>query len=298
MRLLATGIVAALTAMSGAEASTTIITQWNFNGPSNTEVPGGPLSPLPSTGAGSAQLVGDAVAQFATGASNNGSSDPAGGPPPPNYGWNISGFPIFLTEGSGLNGVQFNVSTVGFEDISLSFDTRHSNSVSAWVEVRYTLDGVNFTNAGLDNDGQFSANQGDWWFNNRVVDFSGIPGVNNNPNFGVRVVTIFSPVPFIDFNFNVWGPNEAFAASDPNSPYGTGGFGGGGTLRFDMVTISGKTPGPSCGAGDVNCDGLVNGADIAIVLGSWGPCVDCAADLNGDGVVNGADIAIVLGNWG
>lgn len=49
--------------------------------------------------------------------------------------------------------------------------------------------------------------------------------------------------------------------------------------------------------GDVNGDGLVNGADLAIVLGSWGACSCCAADRNDDGVVDGADIAIVLGNW-
>jgi len=49
--------------------------------------------------------------------------------------------------------------------------------------------------------------------------------------------------------------------------------------------------------GDLNGDGFVNGADLAILLGSWGPCAGCPADINGDGVVDGADIAIVLGNW-
>jgi len=54
----------------------------------------------------------------------------------------------------------------------------------------------------------------------------------------------------------------------------------------------------SCGVpGDVNGDGLVNGADLAMILGSWGACPGCPADVTGDGVVNGADIAIVLGNW-
>ncbi|MBX3354629.1 MAG: dockerin type I repeat-containing protein [Phycisphaeraceae bacterium] len=70
------------------------------------------------------------------------------------------------------------------------------------------------------------------------------------------------------------------------------------TQSFATLLSTACTFVPPCGAGDVNCDGIVNGADIAIVLGSWGPCVGCAADLNGDGVVNGADIAIVLGNWG
>lgn len=51
---------------------------------------------------------------------------------------------------------------------------------------------------------------------------------------------------------------------------------------------------------DINHDCKVNGSDLALVLGAWGPCPDpenCPADLNGDGIVNGADLALVLGNW-
>ncbi|MBX3356016.1 MAG: hypothetical protein KF724_10005 [Phycisphaeraceae bacterium] len=47
---------------------------------------------------------------------------------------------------------------------------------------------------------------------------------------------------------------------------------------------------------DLNNDGFVNGADLAIILGAWG--TTGPGDLNNDGVVNGADIAIVLGAWG
>ncbi|NDC10374.1 MAG: hypothetical protein EBZ75_13750 [Oxalobacteraceae bacterium] len=43
----------------------------------------------------------------------------------------------------------------------------------------------------------------------------------------------------------------------------------------------------------------VEGADLAIVLGAWGPCPGvCPADFNGDGVVDGSDLAVVLGAWG
>jgi len=48
---------------------------------------------------------------------------------------------------------------------------------------------------------------------------------------------------------------------------------------------------------DINDDGIVNGADLAFVLGAW-QSADCAADLNEDGIVSGADLAIVLGSWG
>lgn len=48
---------------------------------------------------------------------------------------------------------------------------------------------------------------------------------------------------------------------------------------------------------DATGNGVVDGADLAVVLGAWGTSSP-AADLNGDGLVDGADIAIVLGNWG
>ena len=53
--------------------------------------------------------------------------------------------------------------------------------------------------------------------------------------------------------------------------------------------------------GDVNSDGIVNGADIAAIFAAWGACpappAVCPADLNGDGIVNMADLLIVLNHW-
>lgn len=62
-------------------------------------------------------------------------------------------------------------------------------------------------------------------------------------------------------------------------------------LEFDVRVL------PACGPGDLDCDGQVNGVDLALLLGQWGPCAGCAEDLDGNGTVNGADLAIVLGNW-
>ena len=53
---------------------------------------------------------------------------------------------------------------------------------------------------------------------------------------------------------------------------------------------------PQCVA-DLNADHRVDGADIAVLLGSWGTS-DAAADLNGDGNVGGADVTILLNAWG
>jgi hypothetical protein len=55
--------------------------------------------------------------------------------------------------------------------------------------------------------------------------------------------------------------------------------------------------GPVTCTADLNLDGEVNGADLTILLGSWGTS-DPVADLSGDGLVGGADLTIMLGNWG
>jgi hypothetical protein len=49
--------------------------------------------------------------------------------------------------------------------------------------------------------------------------------------------------------------------------------------------------------GDLDNDGDVDAADLAILLGSWGRCAACPADLNGDGGVSASDLAILLGAW-
>ncbi len=50
-------------------------------------------------------------------------------------------------------------------------------------------------------------------------------------------------------------------------------------------------------AADLNADGVVDGADLGLLLGSWGRCGDCSADLDSDGVVNGGDLGLLLAAW-
>jgi len=70
--------------------------------------------------------------------------------------------------------------------------------------------------------------------------------------------------------------------------------GGSFTLTGGYWTTAGAPLDP-CPA-DLNNDGLVNGGDLAQLLGGWGS--RGPADLDGNGTVNGADLAIVLGAWG
>jgi hypothetical protein len=56
-----------------------------------------------------------------------------------------------------------------------------------------------------------------------------------------------------------------------------------------------------CTLADLTCDGIVNGADLATLLASWGACEDCndcPADFDCNCTVDGADLAILLSNWG
>jgi hypothetical protein len=46
---------------------------------------------------------------------------------------------------------------------------------------------------------------------------------------------------------------------------------------------------------DLNGDGIVDGADLGVLLGAWG---GASEDLTGDGIVDGADLGLLLGSWG
>ena len=69
--------------------------------------------------------------------------------------------------------------------------------------------------------------------------------------------------------------------------------------RINSDGTVGNPSAPVCVA-DLNHDGVVNGADLGILLAAWGTCSGspCTGDLNNDGVVNGADLGILLAAWG
>lgn len=47
---------------------------------------------------------------------------------------------------------------------------------------------------------------------------------------------------------------------------------------------------------DINNDGVVNGEDLGLLLGSWG--LPGVTDINADGTTNGNDLGLLLGAWG
>lgn len=191
----------ALAAACIAPAHAITITQWNFNGSNLTA----------NVGTGTAALVGGVTGGFAGG---DGSTDPAAAAS--DKAWQTTTYAAPNVENK-KRGVQFNVSTKGMENLFLTFDLRHSNTSSRYEQVQYTLDGSTFTDLTM-----FDANLGgDKWYS-RSLDLSSIFGANDNSKFGFRVVTVFAP------------GTSSYAATRSTSSYGTAG-----TLRFDMVTVSG-----------------------------------------------------------
>jgi len=49
---------------------------------------------------------------------------------------------------------------------------------------------------------------------------------------------------------------------------------------------------------DLSGDGVVDGADLGLLLAAWGACGGCVADITFDGQVDGADLGMLLASWG
>lgn len=189
-------VLAAASLLSmGAQAVT--LTQWDFNA-SNV---------LASTGSGTASLIGGTTATFASG---SGSSDSAAAAS--NKAWNTTNYAA-VSAGDKTRGVEFEISTLGFEDIVFSYDSKHSGSASKNEQVQYSVNGGAFVDSTVFTsvDTNFS--------NLRMVDLSGVTATDNIASLRLRVVSTFAtPTSYVG----------------TTSTYGTSG-----TMRFDMVTFAG-----------------------------------------------------------
>jgi hypothetical protein len=72
------------------------------------------------------------------------------------------------------------------------------------------------------------------------------------------------------------------------SDLGSGSLVEAGVDDFRVFGISCEPPSTPA---DLNGDGVVNGLDLAIVIGAWGAA---AGDVNGDGTTDGEDIAVLI----
>lgn len=64
-------------------------------------------------------------------------------------------------------------------------------------------------------------------------------------------------------------------------------------IGADEANFTGAGP---ANPADINGDGHVNGADLAMLLGGWGS-YDQSLDVNGDCTIDAADLGVLLGGW-
>jgi hypothetical protein len=162
-------------------------------------------------------------------------------------GWNYNA-PI------GTQGAEYDASTAGYSNIVVNFDLYFTSAAEARACVLYTTDGWATTNvanslayapnpsyiqtnlpvgsggsANTVTGTYFVAPNSQGFYNNIIVDFTGIPGVDNNPLFGFKVV------------------NAATGSGDCLNLSGTAYNNSSGNWRFDNVTVAGTagTPPPA-----------------------------------------------------
>lgn len=115
------------------------------------------------------------------------------------------------------------MSTVNCRNIAISWDHYNSATASRYWRVQYTLDGVSFTDTSF-----VYTNPAETLWLPTGLSLAGVPGANDNPNFGIRLVS-------------EW---ESTATGQGSSRYiGTqisGSYTTAGTLWLDMVTLSGE----------------------------------------------------------
>ena len=216
MRLTCLTLLSALTLTSYAPAAD-IIAQWNFNSvPPDTSTTTG--SADPSVGTGTIAVVGGSTHIYSSG---NNSTDPAA---TDDTAYHTRAYPA-QGASNKTAGIQVNVSTAVYESIVVSWDTQHSASASRYFRFQYSVDGENFIDHDvLVNDQPLA------FINGRTVNLNSITGANGNPNFAFRLVS--------EFESTATGSGTAgYVATSPTASYAASG-----TVRFDMLTVSGSVP--------------------------------------------------------
>lgn len=154
-----------------------------------------------------------------------------------------------------------------------------SASADAWVDVVFVVEVLEYSVATLD-----------WTIQ---ADFGGIAGYELlDPDGGVLVRDSSGSPAAGSFELELTAGTHrlrietaagATQTCGAPEPYGN--------IELGLSMVSIQVP------GDLNGDGVIDGLDLALLLGSWGVCGGCPTDLNGDGVVDGVDLAILLGGW-
>jgi len=201
------------------QAKAQIITQWNFT--STASAPDN--SPTPTTGSGTAVSLGmtNTYTYAGTALTNSVTSDDILSSPgvanpsfvedtwrirgayvengtapnnvastKANAGANVNGWNLSAPQYS--QGAEFDVSTVGFSNISVSFDWYSTNQGIRDLQEQYTLNGTTWININplqiaVPNDFDSASNP------TNTIKLSGVSGASNDANFGIRLVSAYDP---------------------------------------------------------------------------------------------------------
>ena len=225
--------------MATVQAQTTF-TAWNFSA-----VQAAPISTLPATtGTGTLNLIG-----FTTSAPSGDVVSTAGTATPTfseyllrvrnaSGGWSL-GAPQYS------QGLELDASTVGFQNIDFSFDWYSTTQGVRDLQFQYNLNTANSAGwvnfGGASPTGTYIATPNDYYNaanppGNISIDLSSITGANNDPNFGVRLVSAF------DSTGHEPSYASATLASGVTQPYN----GTSGNWRFGNLDFTGTAvPEPS-----------------------------------------------------
>jgi hypothetical protein len=194
-----------------------VLAYWDFNTPGLN-----PISPGPAQG--------DATAVSTLVMNTNGFLPATGGGSPSdpiasvlgatNYYWGTASYPTQGTSNKQV-GVQFAVSTVGMKNVAVSYDTRCTTTSSKYERLQYTTNGTDFIDYPVSTAFTSASS-----FQHRTASLAGFPGVRNNPNFAIRVVSEFESTA-------TYGASGNAGYLGYSSTYSTAG-----TLSKDIVTIT------------------------------------------------------------
>src|SRR5208283_3606356 len=119
-------------------------------------------------------------------------------------------------------GAQFSSSTAGYTNVSFHFDWYTTTQGVKNLQEQYTLNGTTWINI---NSPLTAVSDG--WLAPQTINFSGIAGASNDPNFGVRLVSVYdNSLPFPNYGSADGGQGGYYNNNSGNWRFADVGFTG------------------------------------------------------------------------